>query len=278
MANIALLIGINLYKKFQNLRGCVNDSKSMRKILMNYLGFEPENIRVLIDNRATKENIMIRLNWLVKASKPGDYLILHFAGHGAQIRDRDGDELLDQLDEIICPYDMDWDGTYITDDEISCIFKELKKEVLLEVFLDCCHSGAGTREIPAAAGNGDQREICYRYLEPPFDIACRSDIFPELPMRGFGHKSELAKLNHVLWSACRDDQSAADAYIGERFHGVFTYSICNHFEATGGMTSRIGLLRRIRASIRHGGFSQIPQLVAPEDLGLRESYVKGDHE
>jgi hypothetical protein len=278
MSKRALLIGINDYKGFNDLRGCINDIKSMRKILMNYLGFEAENIRVVVDARATKKNILDRINWLVKTAESGDYLLMHFAGHGAQIRDRDGDELADQLDEIICPYDMDWDGTFITDDELYSIFKELKKDALLEVFLDCCHSGTGTREVSAVARNVDEEETRYRYLEPPFDIVSRSDIYPELPARGFGSKSSLAKQNHVLWSACKDNQQAADAYIGGRFQGAFTYSICNHFEATGGMVSRIGLLRRIRASIRHGGFSQIPQLVAPEDLGLRESYAKRDCE
>ena len=44
-------------------------------------------------------------------------ILFHFSGHGSQIRDRDGDELKDHLDEIICPHDMDWDGTYIVDDD-----------------------------------------------------------------------------------------------------------------------------------------------------------------
>ena len=72
MAKRALLIGINNYENFQNLRGCVNDTKSMRKILMNYLDFEAENIRVIVDDRATKKNIVERLKWLVKVSKPDD--------------------------------------------------------------------------------------------------------------------------------------------------------------------------------------------------------------
>jgi len=274
MAKRALLIGINDYKGFNDLRGCINDLKSMRKVLMNYLGFETEDIRVVVDDRATKDNILVRIKWLVRTAEPGDYLVLHFSGHGSQIRDRDGDEkLLDNLDEIICPYDMDWDGTFITDDELNCIFKGLKDGVHLEVFLDCCHSGTGTRELLPVAGNEGLEEVGYRYLEPPFDIACRSDTYRELSVKGFGVRSELAKLNHVLWSACKENQLAADAYLGGRFHGAFTYSVCRHLEATAGGVSRFGLLRRIRASLRHGGFSQIPQLVVPEEVGERQSYV-----
>jgi len=278
MPKRALLIGINDYKSFNDLRGCINDLKSVRKVLMNYLGFEAEDIRVVVDARATKKNILDRINWLVETSQPGDYLVLHFSGHGSQIRDRDGDELVDQLDEIICPYDMDWDGVFITDDELHCIFKELKDDVHLEVVLDCCHSGTGTRELLPVAGpvtgNENLEEVRYRYLEPPFDIICRSDVYQELPLRGFGPKSKIAALNHVLWSGCRENQLAADAYIGGRFHGAFTYYFCRHLEATAGGVSRLGLLRRIRASLHHGGFSQIPQLAAPKEVGIRESYVR----
>jgi metacaspase-1 len=102
-----------------NLQGCVNDATNVRDILLRYYGFTTNDIRVLVDARATKSAIMDRLNWLVKDAKAGDKLLFHFSGHGSQIRDRDGDELKDQLDEIICPHDMDWDGTYIVDDDLS---------------------------------------------------------------------------------------------------------------------------------------------------------------
>ena len=276
MKKKALLIGVNEYQNFNDLRGCINDVKSMRKILMNYLKFKPEDIRVIVNDRATKESILHRINWLIEKSKPEDYLVLYFAGHGSQIRDRDGDELKDHLDEIICPHDMDWDGTFIVDDDLHSKFKGLEEGVLLEVMLDCCHSGTGTRELAVVSPNSGESNILFRYLDPPVDILCRSDVYEELPSLGFGPKSKLAKLNHVVWSACKDNQGAADDYIGGQFHGVFTHYVCTHFEATQGMVSRIGLLRRIRASIRHGGYSQIPQLAVPAGFGIRESYTQGD--
>ena len=92
---------------------------------MKYYGFTTKDIRVLVDARATKSAIMDRLNWLVKDAKAGDKLLFHFSGHGSQIRDRDGDELKDQLDEIVCPHDMDWDGTYIVDDDLNAVFSKI---------------------------------------------------------------------------------------------------------------------------------------------------------
>lgn len=268
----ALLVGINDYQQINDLRGCINDLKSMRKILMNYLEFEPEDIRVLVDSRATKKNITDRLNWLVETANSGDFLFLHFSGHGSQVRDRNGDELVDHLDEIVCPYDMDWDGNYIVDDDLDKIFRKLPDDVLMEAIFDCCHSGSITRAISLDNEVRDVTESFHnRYLEPPFDILCRSDLV-DLPVRGFALKSAMGDLNHVLWSSCRDNQTAAEGYIDGRFHGAFTHYFCRHMSASRGKISRLGLYRRIQASLLHGGYSQTPQLSVPKDFGIRQSY------
>ena len=44
------------------------------------------------------------------------------------------------LDEILCPHDMDWDGTYIVDDDLKELFSGLPKGVNLEVLLECPRS------------------------------------------------------------------------------------------------------------------------------------------
>ena len=103
----ALLVGLNKYHPSlkADLRGCVNDVEHMRDILVNMFGFDPENIRVVIDDRATFEGILERLYWLLEGSRRDDELVFHYSGHGSQVRDRNGDELNDGLDEILCPTD-----------------------------------------------------------------------------------------------------------------------------------------------------------------------------
>jgi hypothetical protein len=148
MANRAVLVGINKYKMANSdLSGCVNDVTNVRDSLIKFFGFKIDDIRVITDERATKKAIMERLTWLVKGAKARDRLLFHFSGHGSQVRDRDGDELKDKMDEILCPHDMDWDGTYIVDDELRKLFAGLPKGCALEVLLDSCHSGTGTREL-----------------------------------------------------------------------------------------------------------------------------------
>lgn len=141
------LVGIDKYQdKRNNLNGCINDVKSMYDLLINQFGFEHDNIRMLTDHRATKKNIIKRIKWLINNSIEGDELVLHYSGHGSQVRDRNGDELNDNLDEILCPCDMNWDDP-LTDDILSNIFSKKPYGVFLTFICDSCHSGTMTREI-----------------------------------------------------------------------------------------------------------------------------------
>lgn len=263
MARRALLVGINDYQGISDLRGCINDVTNVRSILKTYLGFRNADIRVLVDSRATKDNITHRLERMVAEARAGDFLVFHFSGHGSQIRDRDHDELRDHMDELICPYDMNWDDGFITDDTLNATFKELPKGVLLEVFLDSCHSGTGLKDIDLGrpAELGPEHPTLVRYFPAPTDIECRLEgEGDELkPGRGFRSK-ERSTVHHILWAGCKDLQTSADAYIDGTYNGAFTYYFCKHMRDTGGMASRAELLRRIRGSLSHHGYSQTPQL------------------
>ncbi len=262
MAKKAVLVGINDYKGVSDLRGCINDVKDMHFALKSLFGFETKNVRLLTDQRATKANIIERLKWLTAGAKTGDFLVFHFSGHGSQIRDRDGDDLSDGLDEIICPYDMNWDGTFITDDDLNNIFKGLPEGVLLEVFLDSCHSGTGLKAIdgltppPELAASNLTLD---RYLTPPVDIEFRfADEIDDLKQRGFKKGLKDAK-HHILWAGCMDKQTSADAFIDGRYHGAFTYHLCSQLRRAPSIP-RNKLLQKVRAALKYGGFSQIPQL------------------
>jgi len=260
----AFTVGINDYHGISDLQGCVNDVTNMRDILQNYLGFSNDEIRVLTNSRATKKGILSRLKWLVSGAKRGDFLVFHYSGHGSQIRDRDGDERLqDGMDELICPHDFNWDGTYITDDDLNDIFSLLPNGVLLEVFLDSCHSGTGLRDISFGRPDnlGPTNPSQPRYLPPPVDVACRHEGEEEkLKQIRLFDKVRIEKVHHILWSGCRADQTSADAYIDGAYNGAFTYYFCHHMRSSNGKLSRTELLSRIRSSLNHGGYSQVPQL------------------
>lgn len=275
MAQRALLVGVNDYPGSQSdLLGCVNDITNVYDVLVKYFGFASTDIALLQDKRATKAAILAGLEKLAAVSRPGDRMVFHYSGHGSQVRDTDGDELADGLDEILCPYDFDWSGSYISDDDLAGILGRLEKGVVSEVILDSCHSGTGTREMildrrslrSLPSGPVDERTLwssahCIRprYLAPPSDIALRADdVYGEpLRLRKFTVRADP---EHVLWAACRSDQYSADAEVGGKPGGAFTYFFCRHIRDTQGKIGRAELLKRVRASVKHEGFSQVPQL------------------
>ena len=269
MKREALLVGINDYYGVNDLQGCINDVTNVRSILKTFFGFENTDIRVLTDSRATKENILLRLEKMVRNAVNGDYLIFHFSGHGSQIRDREGDELADHMDELICPCDMNWDDGFISDDMFSDILKQLKKGVRMEILLDSCHSGTGTRDIMPylTSGLSNVNFSHYRYLKPPADIECRYLGDEEMlkPAKSFSTDKEIT-LNHILWAGCKDNQTSADALIDGNYNGAFSYYFCKHVRESGGNISRTDLYTRVKNSLKFNHFSQVPQLECREAL------------
>jgi metacaspase-1 len=262
----ALIIGINNYRDINPLRGCVNDTTNLRLILKDVAGIDADQIRMLVDARATKAAIEQRIQWLVKDAAEGDLLVLHFSGHGSQIRDRgEQDELRERLDEILCPWDMDWDATFINDDYLDSVL-EVPEGVVLEVILDCCNSG-DTGVEPGFAGSGpaldanpDRRP---RFAQPPVDIVSRHEG-RGLPQRKLLERREPSRL--ALWSACGGSQTAADARIDGIPNGAFTFYFCKHLRDAPGALTRAELLERVKSSLRQAGHAQVPELTAPPDF------------
>jgi metacaspase-1 len=271
----AVLVGVDVYERpeIPNLNGCVNDVGLVRHVLKEYFGVPNEDIRVVVDHRATKANILHRVRTTCQTAEPGDVVVIYFSGHGSQIRDRDGDELTDFLDELICPHDMDWDRqTYIVDDDLDALFEEIPEGVLLEVFFDCCFFGAeaASGELaawvdPADLGPG------VRYLPPPLDIASRAAGDEDrLDVHTFAHCQCFAGRN-VLWAASAEGEPAVEDDLDGRTHGVFTYWGCRFIEANAeriwsGGYSRGELVDDLRSFLNSLGYAQHAQLAAPGAL------------
>lgn len=271
MAKKAFIVGINDYAPVgaggPDLRGCVHDAKDVAHTL-NALGIvpaHPKTMRILTDQRATRAAILDGLKWLVKGAKKGDTIVFHYAGHGSQVADLSGEEI-DWKDETICPHDYASAGM-IRDDDLRVIFKGLAAGVNLDVILDSCHSGTGTRELAALATTPEETQLTYRYIEPPLDYGYFLDSDPTIPLHGIlkpgPGKRELVVaegLNHVLWAGCRDYQTSAEASIGGAIRGIFTYTFCKALRRAGVGVTRKKLDSLVCADIRTMGYSQVPQL------------------
>jgi hypothetical protein len=269
----AVLVGVDEYERsdIPSLHGCVNDVALVRMLLKQYFQVPNERLRVVVNQRATKANILHRLDDMIQRAEPGEVLVFYFSGHGSQIRDRDGDELTDGLDELICPHDMDWDRrTYILDDDLDAIFASLPSDVLLEAFFDCCFWGAGLRELtPEPAPQSLRADV--RYLPPPLDIASRAE--------GDEERIDIHRLRacdcfsdrNVMWAAAQEGEACAEDYIEGRANGIFTYWGCrfiaeNIERVDRHSFTREELLEEVRAYLHTLGYAQTPELSAPDEL------------
>lgn len=160
----ALLVGINDYpNETDRLEGCVNDVFTMSSVLQN-AGFEPSSIRTCLDDRATAQGILDRLEWLLDDPRPGDERVFYFSGHGAQIPEYGENYEPDRHMETLVPWDFDWSAeTSITDDMIFSLYSQLPYDMRFIMIFDCCHAG-GLHRSGAARIKG---------LNPPDDIRHR---------------------------------------------------------------------------------------------------------
>ena len=134
----AICIGINNYPGMSNdLKGCVNDANDWGELLAEF-GFE---VKILLDNQGTRENVKAALRELVSSLKPGDYGVFTYSGHGTYNRDTSGDEP-DSYDEALYVYDG-----ILLDDELREILDGLRPQASLAFISDSCYSGTITRVV-----------------------------------------------------------------------------------------------------------------------------------
>jgi hypothetical protein len=175
----ALCIGIDFYfpnslpgeGHYPSLGGCVRDINHVENFLRQKLGIPEENIFTLTSSSnitndgpleppeklPTYSNIVSAFKSLIEKAQKGDQVYIHYSGHGGRakthiptIKGNNG------LDETLVPTDIGNASTrYIRDTEMAKIIERmLKKELVVTMVLDCCHSGGATRGKGGAVARG----------------------------------------------------------------------------------------------------------------------------
>ena len=251
-AKKALLVGVDEYNDPQiNLQGCVADIVQMKELLMSK-GFTEENIVTLTNSAATKRNILSELDKLITTAKEGEELVFHFSGHGSQVVDMDNDEP-DRLDEILIPHDLNWNGGYVSDDDIAKIFKKLPQGVMLSMISDSCHSGTISRDT----------NTMVRYITPPQNILQTIFTTKGLVLNPVGLRTDGGTQRHVLLTGCKSNQTSMSAVIGGNWHGVLTYFFTARAQK-GGTWKEV--VEDVIVQIKNSGYPQDPQLTGEDSL------------
>ena len=237
----ACLIGINYTNTSNELYGCVNDVMNLKTMLETKYKYNPENIRTIINEQATRNTILREFALLLKNATSGDILFFSYSGHGTYTIDRSGEEI-DGKDELL----VSVDNYAIFDDELKQIIDiYLKPNVKLFTLFDNCHSGT-ILDLP------------YQY----FKTTTQSPIEPIIHPKCRETQGEV-----ICLSGCRDDQVSMDAYINNTYAGAMTRTFIDVLTNVDMNNSLLGqglswnvFINEIRTMLRLRNFQQIPQL------------------
>lgn len=217
---LALIIAIGQYPRESGWSSISseNDVPLIKNALISQ-DFSEDNILLISDDQANKEGIIKALNELIDRASEGDYVVIHYSGHGQQISDDDGEEL-DNLDEALVAHGAPVNSRYapenyagemhLRDDEFGDILSTLRakigKDGQLLVFLDACHSGTGTRGDANVRGGMEPFIIEGAVKTDAPEAKTSEDGFgmSELPAQTRGSGGELAPF--VLFAGASFDE------------------------------------------------------------------------
>jgi len=221
-ADRALLIGVGKYQDERNNLPGIDLDVGMMKEVAESLGFAPSNIRTLMDQEATLDNVRRTMeSWLVKGTGPNDRVLIYYSGHGAPIPDEDGDED-DGADEVLTMHDLTITrrggkptlSGVLVDDEFGRILNRMSSKNVM-VLIDACHSGTATKSIRLSTrslGVDEAKEKSFEY--PGMPLSTRS-------FKVEGRQSGTSGDGYVAISAAADNEKS----LATRRGSVFTLGI-----------------------------------------------------
>lgn len=251
----ALCIGIDEYIGITPLKGCKNDVRLWRD-LFDQAGFD---VRELVDHQTRGQEIHRKMREAIEATGPGDILAIHYSGHGTRVPDLDGDEK-DLQDEALVPVDGVSEADFLVDDDRLLLLDGLHRDAHCTLFFDCCHSHTSTR---LAEKRMDHTERFIELSSATKAAYKRNRSFMRGRGRSLQHRDE-GSMNHVLFSGCRESQTAKESGGNGWFSLVATDLI-----GRGKHLTNDALHKAIGQEFQKRGYSardQTPMLDGPFDL------------
>nr|AXQ06489.1 metacaspase [Vriesea carinata] len=237
----AVICGISYRYSRHELKGCINDAKCMRFLLINRFHFPDSSIIMLTEEETdpykipTKQNIRMALYWLVQGCQPGDSLVFHYSGHGSQQRCYNSDEA-DGFDETLCPLDFETQGMIVDDEINTAIVRPLPRGVRLHAIIDACHSGT-MLDLPFLCRMNRSGQYVWEDHRPPSGV-----------WKGTSGGEAIS------FSGCDDDQTSADTSALSKITstGAMTFCFIQAIERNHGTTYG-SMLNAMRSAIRNTG-------------------------
>jgi len=125
----ALVVGVASYEHMPVLRYADDDAWLFYSNLISNsgMGINEQQVKILIDESATRENILVELKTIKEQAAPEDLVLFYFSGHG-----HEGSFL---------PIDYDGFNNKLFHSEVNSILAKTKAEQKICI-ADACHSGS----------------------------------------------------------------------------------------------------------------------------------------
>ncbi|KAK1252052.1 hypothetical protein MKX08_003239 [Trichoderma sp. CBMAI-0020] len=249
----AVLIGINFYSESNsgpsNLEGCINDVNDTKIFLQSHLDIQTDHITVLVADQdssrsqqdwPTRSNVMKAISMVKERAQPGDFLYIHYSGHGDRVfvEDREGSDDT-RCYEVLCTLEEE-----IKDADFGGLLDALIDDGLnICVVLDCCYAGGASR-------HGSQTKVRCK-TEIPKQPSKRDDTRDEVrgilrSQRNAVHRKGLLyrPRGYNLIAACQPFQPAVEWRSGNgKVNGALTFhllqSLLSLQASTGPITYRM---------------------------------------
>nr|MCS5623088.1 caspase family protein [Candidatus Neomarinimicrobiota bacterium] len=153
----ALIIGIDKYQNVQPLNYAVKDAESIQDILVNTFDFPEDNVTLLKNEEATKQNILKSFSEITKKAEDSDRVLIFFAGHGETMDLPEGGEK-----GYLIPVEGDSEDLYLT----GLPMEELRQIALISrakhmlYLVDACYGG-----IAAVGSRGLDSKTTPNYID-----------------------------------------------------------------------------------------------------------------
>lgn len=216
-ANVfSLVVGIDQYAHITPLQGAVNDAVDIASAVG---GLEPEELVVLINADASRENIMNTWRGFLDKAEAGDTIIFTFAGHGANEDAAYPETEEDGKDETFLLAGFSPIGAQaserIRDDEIADLIAQ-RPEITHIIVADSCHSGTATRSSAF--------DLSYRFYTHD---GVEDDPLPPPPPPPEDAHDTPGGDNDVYFGAVADNELAPEIRIGTQVRGALSYAFAD---------------------------------------------------
>ncbi|GAB4540185.1 MAG: caspase family protein [Pleurocapsa sp.] len=273
---LALLVGVNQYPRHNRLHGCLTDLELQKELLVNRFGFNPQDILLLSDRQATRENIETAfIEHLNEQAQADDVVVFHFSGYGGQIKmplSLDGATPTEstqpyQLVNSLMPVDSvlsskeELTVNNILQDTLLLLVQSLttnKSTIILDTSFN------NTPQV--RSGNFQIRSVAeVAETVSPQELAFAEQLRLKLAAKGLKPTKRLLSIPGVILSAAGKNQVAAEGQWDGFSAGLFTYALTQYlWQITASSKIQVALQRTAETVEQVMGRQQQPSINSPE--------------